>query len=79
MRHHRRLSERARARAAPRPGPPTCAPIEGDVLRSRRAVTQLEPLQDGGLVHLHVLVTAEGPNGDSQRNVLDWKLVGLMP
>ena len=53
--------------------------FEGDVLHSRIEIAQLEPLDDGGLVHLHVRVTAQGVDDERPRDVLDWKLVGLMP
>ena len=47
-------------------------------LHSRVAITACEPLADGGLVHLRV---RRPPRGDDERarDVLDWRLVGLMP
>jgi citrate lyase beta subunit/acyl dehydratase len=53
--------------------------FEGDVLRSRITVSELAPLPDGGLVHLHVHVTAQAADDGYRRDVLEWKLVGLMP
>ncbi|MCS7050345.1 MAG: aldolase/citrate lyase family protein [Thermomicrobium sp.] len=53
--------------------------FEGDVLRSRVEIMELESLADGGLVHARVFVTAQGAADEHPRDVLDWKLVGLMP
>ena len=52
--------------------------FEGDRLRSRIEITGLEPLADGGLAHLRVLTAATGDAGPP-RDVLDWRLVALMP
>jgi acyl dehydratase len=52
--------------------------FEGDLLRSRMEITDLRPLPDGGLVHLRVRSTAAGGTGPA-RDVLDWRLVALMP
>jgi citrate lyase beta subunit/acyl dehydratase len=52
--------------------------FEGDRLHSRLEITALEPLADGGLVHLRVQSTATGAD-DLPRDVLDWRLVALMP
>lgn len=52
--------------------------FEGDRLHSRVSLTACEPLPDaGGLVHLRVRTTATGAD-DLARDVLDWRLVGLM-
>ena len=52
--------------------------FEGDRLQSRVEVTGARPLADGGLVHLGVTTTATG-DGGRPRDVLNWRLVGLMP
>jgi citrate lyase beta subunit/acyl dehydratase len=52
--------------------------FEGDRLRTRVEVVGLDPLADGGLVHLRVRTAAIGDDG-AARDVLDWRLVGLMP
>ncbi len=52
--------------------------FEGDRLHVAMEITGLEPLSDGGLVHLRVHCTATGSDGDP-RGVLDWRLVALMP
>jgi acyl dehydratase len=52
--------------------------FEGDRLRTRIEITDLRPLADGGLVHLRVRSTAAGDAGPA-RDVLDWRLVALMP
>jgi acyl dehydratase len=52
--------------------------FEGDRLRSRIEITDLRPLTDGGLVHLRVRTSATGEGGPA-RDVLDWRLVALMP
>jgi acyl dehydratase len=52
--------------------------FEGDRLRSRIEITDLRPLADGGLVHLRVRSTVAGDAGPA-RDVLDWRLVALMP
>jgi citrate lyase beta subunit/acyl dehydratase len=52
--------------------------FEGDRLGSRLELTACEPLADGGLVHVRVLASAAGENG-RPREVLDWRLIGLMP
>jgi citrate lyase beta subunit/acyl dehydratase len=52
--------------------------FEGDLLRTRIEITDLRPLADGGLVHLRARTSAAGESGDA-RDVLDWRLVALMP
>ena len=52
--------------------------FEGDILTSRIEITQIEPLDDGGLVQLRIRLAARSPGG-LDRDVLDWKLVALMP
>ena len=52
--------------------------FEGDRLRTRIEITGLEPLPDGGLVHLRAQAAALGDDGVA-RDVLDWRLIGLMP
>lgn len=53
--------------------------FEGDRLASRIELTATEPLPGGGgLIHLRVLTTATGGD-DVPRDVLDWRLIGLMP
>ncbi|HWH95780.1 MAG TPA: aldolase/citrate lyase family protein [Baekduia sp.] len=53
--------------------------FEGDRLRTRIEVVGLDPLADGGLVRLRVLVAVIGDDDDAARDVLDWRLIGLMP
>jgi citrate lyase beta subunit/acyl dehydratase len=53
--------------------------FEGDLLRSEIQVEELEPLDDGGLVHARILVSAQGEPDDAPRPVLDWRLTALMP
>ena len=52
--------------------------FEGDRLHTRMEITALEPLADGGLVRLRVQCTASGAD-ESPRDVLDWRLIALMP
>jgi acyl dehydratase len=52
--------------------------FEGDILTSRIDITGHEPLGDGGLIELHVSLSARSLGG-LNRDVLDWKLVALMP
>jgi acyl dehydratase len=52
--------------------------FEGDRLHTRVEITACEALADGGLVHLRVRATATDVD-DVAREVLDWRLVGLMP
>jgi citrate lyase beta subunit/acyl dehydratase len=52
--------------------------FEGDILTCQVEITGLEALDDGGLVELHVAQRARSLGG-LEREVLDWKLVGLMP
>jgi citrate lyase beta subunit/acyl dehydratase len=52
--------------------------FEGDRLASRLELTSIDALDDGGLVHLRVRTTATGED-DVARDVLDWRLIGLMP
>ncbi len=52
---------------------------EGDTLHSEITVERCEPLPDfGGLVHLRSQVRATGL-GDAVTDVLDWRLVGVLP
>jgi citrate lyase beta subunit/acyl dehydratase len=53
--------------------------FEGDLLRSEITLEELEPLDDGGLIHARILVAAQAPDDDDPRAVLDWRLTGLMP
>jgi citrate lyase beta subunit/acyl dehydratase len=52
--------------------------FEGDILSTGIEIMGLEPLDDGGLVELHIRGSARSLGGLS-RVVLDWKLVALMP
>ena len=52
--------------------------FEGDRLRSRIEITDVHPLADGGLVHLRVRSAATSEAGPA-RDVLDWRLVALLP
>jgi citrate lyase beta subunit/acyl dehydratase len=52
--------------------------FEGDLLHSEVAIEELEPLQDGGLLQVRILVSATSEDGDP-RPVLDWRLSALMP
>ncbi|MDX6732556.1 MAG: hypothetical protein QOC54_2504, partial [Baekduia sp.] len=52
--------------------------FEGDRLRTRIELVGLDPLPDGGLVRLRVRTAAIGDD-DVARDVLDWRLIGLMP
>jgi acyl dehydratase len=52
--------------------------FEDDVLRTRITITDLEPYDQGGYVHLLLNVTAQTA-GHRPRKVLDMRLVGLMP
>jgi acyl dehydratase len=52
--------------------------FEGDILSTVVDITGLEPLDDGGLVELHIRGSARSL-GSLTRDVLDWKLVALMP
>lgn len=52
--------------------------FEEDILTSRIEITNLESLEDGGLVELHVRQSARSLGG-LERDVLDWRIVGLMP
>lgn len=51
----------------------------GDVLHTSIAIEAVEPLPDGGLVTIRARVTATAGRGDAPRDVLDWRLVGLLP
>jgi citrate lyase beta subunit/acyl dehydratase len=53
--------------------------FEGDVLRSAITLEDVEPLDDGGLVHARIVVSAQAQDDDDRRPVLDWRLTGLMP
>jgi acyl dehydratase len=53
------------------------APVhEGDLIRTTLEVERLEPLDEGGLVHLRSRAVASSPSGDAE--VLDWRFVALM-
>jgi len=52
--------------------------FEGDRLHSRIEITGLEGQDDGGLVRLRVRSAATGGDGVA-RDVLDWRLIALMP
>jgi citrate lyase beta subunit/acyl dehydratase len=52
--------------------------FEGDRLRSRMEITGLEQHGDAGIVRLRVRSTAIGEDG-RPRDVLDWRLIALMP
>jgi citrate lyase beta subunit/acyl dehydratase len=53
--------------------------FEGDRLRSRVEIVACDPLRDrdGGIVRLRVTTTATGAD-DRPRDVLDWRLAGLL-
>ncbi len=53
--------------------------FEGDLLRSEIALEEVEPLDDGGLVHARIVVSAQAHDDDEPRPVLEWRLTGLMP
>ena len=53
--------------------------FEGDLLRSEISLEGLEPLAAGGLVDARILVSAQAPEDDDPRPVLDWRLTALMP
>jgi citrate lyase beta subunit/acyl dehydratase len=53
--------------------------FEDDLLHSEIALERLEPLADGGLVDVRILVSAIGIDEDERRPVLDWRLTALMP
>jgi citrate lyase beta subunit/acyl dehydratase len=53
--------------------------FEGDVLSSEIMVEALEPMGDGGIVHVRVLVSATHSDDEQPRLVLDWSLCALMP
>ena len=51
---------------------------EGDTLRSIVTLERAQPLEGAGtLAHLRVRVTADGDAGASDRDVLDWRPVGV--
>jgi acyl dehydratase len=53
---------------------------EGDTLRGRLTVEALAGLEaGGGLAHLRARVTADGPDGGDDRDVLDWRLIAVLP
>jgi acyl dehydratase len=52
--------------------------FEGERLHSRVEIATCEPLADGGLVHLRVRTSSTGDD-ELARDVLDWRLVALMP
>ena len=51
----------------------------GDVLHTSVAIEEVEPLPDGGLVTIRARVSATAGRGEERREVLDWRLVGLLP
>jgi acyl dehydratase len=53
--------------------------FEGDLVRSEISLEELERLDDGGLVHVQIRVSAQGEDDDDPRLVLEWRLTGLMP
>jgi len=53
--------------------------FEGDLLRSEITLEEVEPVDDGGLVHARIVVSAQAQDDDDPRPVLDWRLTGLMP
>ena len=53
--------------------------FEGDLLRSHITLEELERLADGGLIGARILVSAQAPEDDDPRPVLDWRLTALMP
>jgi acyl dehydratase len=53
--------------------------FEGDLLRSHITLEELERLADGGLIGARILVSAQAPQDDDPRPVLDWRLTALMP
>jgi len=53
--------------------------FEGDLLHSEIVLEELEPLTDGGLLNVRILVSASGEEDDDPRRVLDWCLTALMP
>ncbi len=53
--------------------------FEGDLLRSEITLEELESVDDGGLVHARIVVSAQAQDDDDPRPVLDWRLTGLMP
>jgi citrate lyase beta subunit/acyl dehydratase len=53
--------------------------FEGDLLHSEIVLEELEALADGGLVHARIRVSAQAPEDDDPRPVLDWRLSALMP
>jgi len=53
--------------------------FEGDLLRSEIILEELEPVDDGGLVHARIVVSAQAEDDDDPRRVLDWRLTALMP
>ena len=54
--------------------------FEEDILRTEVEVEGLHPLADGhGMVDLRARVFASRAGGDEEHDVLDWRLVGLVP
>jgi acyl dehydratase len=53
--------------------------FEGDLLRCQITLDEVEPLDDGGLVHVRIVASAQAEDDDDPRPVLDWRLTGLMP
>jgi citrate lyase beta subunit/acyl dehydratase len=53
--------------------------FEGELLRSEIRLEKLEPLDDGGLVHARIFVSAQGEQDVPPRPVLDWRLTALVP
>jgi acyl dehydratase len=55
------------------------APVhEGDTLTSIVSVTDVDPFDDGRLVHLRSLVSGRSAPGEEPRPVLDWRFVALL-
>ena len=53
--------------------------FEGDLLRSEITLEEVETLADGGLIHVRIGVSAQAPEDEDPRPVLDWRLTALMP
>jgi citrate lyase beta subunit/acyl dehydratase len=53
--------------------------FDGDLVRSEIALERLTPLADGGLIDVWIRASAQAPQDDDPRPVLDWRLTALMP
>ncbi len=53
--------------------------FEGDLLHTTVTISELEALDDGGLVHFRAQTSAQAGAEGAPRDVLDWRAVGLMP